>query len=888
MDHEASGNRGRRPAAEYALSITLVALANWAEMLVAAHGGPPFVFMANGLAIAATAWLAGFVPAVLAIIVSAAAADYFVLVPGRWLDWGGPVESAAFAAFVAGWAAVAWMVRGARVRSLREIDARIESNRMAAQAARLADLSAALGRARSAAAVIEAAIQEGLHSLTADAGMLLLVGEDPRTATVARAIAYDSRADLTTRSISLQGRGPIAEAVRRRAPLVLPSHQPYADDDLVPSAYTGMAAVPIAAGGRVVAIVRFDFLAPRVFTDDDQEYLDVLGRFTGHTLERARQYEAAQRARDEAEGLRARADQELAQRQQTEQALRSSETRYRALATRTTRLHALTAALSEAVTVDAVATALVQHGNVVVGAASARVSLLADDGLVLDVLYAEVHGQPIGEPARLTLAHGLCEHDALDTRAPVFVASWDAAQERYWRSAAAAADAAYVSTAVLPLLVEGAPIGALRFDFGVPVNFDADYRALLVSVAQHCTQALDRAHLYEAAQQARADAEAANRHKDEFLSTVSHELRTPLNAVLGWASILQKGTTDASLTTRAVHSIHENAARQAKLIDDLLDLSRIVAGRATLDVHDVDLATLLAGVADAISPLAAAGGIELTLPRLPHAIVQGDRRRLEQVFFNLLSNGLKFTTPGGRIEVDAAVSHGEVEVCVRDTGVGIDPDFLPLVFERFRQGDGTATRYYGGLGLGLSIAKQLVEAHGGTIGAASEGTGKGATFVVRLPVVGTLAAVPQSGYPAGPHAPAIAPPRLDGVRVLGVDDEPAARDIMACALQAQGAAVTVAANAAEAFDALTSQEFDVLLADIAMPQEDGCSLLRRVRSCANARIASIPAAAVTAHARDEERRAVLAAGFQLHLVKPIEPADLARAVDQLARGPSVG
>jgi signal transduction histidine kinase/CheY-like chemotaxis protein len=439
-----------------------------------------------------------------------------------------------------------------------------------------------------------------------------------------------------------------------------------------------------------------------------------------------------------------------------------------------------------------------------------------------------------------------------------------------------------VSSAVLPLLVEGAPTGVLRFDFSVPVNFDGEYQALLVSVAQHCTQALDRARLYEAEQRARADAEEANRHKDEFLSIVSHELRTPLNAVLGWSAMLQKDTSDPALTARALQSIHDNAARQARLIDDLLDVSRIVAGRTSLDMREVDLAALITGVVESFIPVAATSRVELRVPHLPAAVVVGDPRRLEQVFFNLLANALKFTEPGGRIEIDGAVAAGVVEVRVHDTGIGIEPAFLPHVFEPFRQANGTSTRNYGGLGLGLSIAKQLVDAHSGTIRADSQGPGHGTVFVVGLPVAALATAPPSGRAGTTPHRAVAPPPRLDGVRVLGVDDEPAARDIMGHALAAQGAEVTVASSAAEAFDILKDRDFDVLLADIAMPDEDGCALLRRVRASANTKMASIPAAAVTAHARDDERREVLAAGFQLHLVKPIEPADLARAVDQLA------
>jgi signal transduction histidine kinase len=885
MHQPPRGHRRRLPAA-YIAAAAAVAMAIWADLTLAAQGGPQSAFLASSLAVAATAWLAGFVPALAAIAITALATDFFILGPGAWFDAGGPRTTAAFALFVTGWIAVSWLVRAARERSRRDAAARVDAERGAAHLARLSDLTAAFARAGSEAAVIEAAVQEPLHSLKADAAMFLGVSEDEPVATVVRAVAYERTGDLAGRQVPLDVPGAFSNALGTRVAVLVDSRSATAPGEaraeLVPPHYGAFAIVPVTVSGRAAALVRIDFRGTRRFNDDDREFLDVLSRVAGVTLERARQHESAQQAREEADGLRERADKEIAQRQKTEQALRASETRYRALATRTTRLHALTAALSEAVTVDAVAKAVVQQGNVVVGATSGSVLLLVENGSGLSVLHAEAYGRAVKEPSRLAIEPGLCEADALQARTPIFVASWDESQEQYWRSATAAADAAYVSSAVLPLLVEGAPAGVLRFDFSVPVNFDTEYKALLVSVAQHCTQALDRARLYEAEQSARADAEEANRHKDEFLSIVSHELRTPLNAVLGWSAMLQKDMSDKALTARAVQSIHDNAARQARLIDDLLDVSRIVAGRTTLDLQEIDLGALITGVVESFIPVAATSHVELVVARLPSAVVQGDPRRLEQVFFNLLANALKFTESGGRIEIDAAQVNGHVDVRVRDTGIGIEPEFLPYVFEPFRQANSTTTRNHGGLGLGLSIAKQLVDAHHGTIRVESDGSGTGTTFIVGLPVAAASAA-PRIARTGPAAKPALEPPpRLDGVRVLGVDDEPAAREIMGYALTAQGAEVTVASSAAEAFDILQDRDFDVLLADIAMPGEDGCALLRRVRSSANARMASIPAAAVTAHARDEERRAVLDAGFQLHLVKPIEPGDLARAVDRLA------
>ena len=316
----------------------------------------------------------------------------------------------------------------------------------------------------------------------------------------------------------------------------------------------------------------------------------------------------------------------------------------------------------------------------------------------------------------------------------VYVGSFAEWQQHYPRSAAAAADGGYASAAVLPLLVKGSAIGVLSFYFTVPVNFDEDYRALLTSVAQHAAQAVDRARLYEATQQARADAEAANRSKDDFLSIVSHELRTPLSAVLGWASMLRNHTLDASRAPRAIEAIYNNATQQVHLIDELLDVSRIVAGRASLDVRVIDLAESVRGAVETILPVAEAKGVEVCPDLRPGCVyVTADPHRIEQVFVNLLGNAVKFTPQGGRITVQIAASDTSIDVRVSDTGRGIDPAFLPHVFEQFRQADGTIARSAGGLGLGLFIARRLVDAHGGCIRAESEGEGRGATFIVSLP-----------------------------------------------------------------------------------------------------------------------------------------------------------
>ena len=441
-------------------------------------------------------------------------------------------------------------------------------------------------------------------------------------------------------------------------------------------------------------------------------------------LNRTWWYESVERARVDAEHLKARADAELVERHSTELALRASETRYRALATRTTRLHALTASLSEAVSVTAVAGVIVEQAHMVVGASKGELHLLGDKASPFEA--------------------GSCAAEAAQERRPVFVGSFADSQEKYWSSASLAADRGYSSTAALPLLVENWLIAVLEFHFSAPVNFDEEYQALLISVAQHCTQALDRARLYEQAQRARAEAEEANRLKDEFVSTVSHELRTPLNAILGWASMLRSGSIDEQVVPQALESVFRNASRQARLVDDLLDFSRMAGGRTTLDIEPIDAPMLIRGIVESVSPLAVANDIKITLAPVPEASLYGDVRRLEQVFVNLLGNSLKFTPAGGRIMVSARVSGRVLEVRVADDGIGIEKEFLPHVFDRFRQGDSTPTRNHPGLGLGLSIAKQLVEAHKGSIRAESAGTGKGTAFIVSLPLDRDVVKIPEN------------------------------------------------------------------------------------------------------------------------------------------------
>jgi signal transduction histidine kinase/ActR/RegA family two-component response regulator len=786
-------------------------------------------------------------------------------------------DAAAFFVFFLGWAGIALLTVALYRRLRADARRRIAAEEVADQASRLMQITAALGGTRTSIAAIETILQEPVHALHADSAMVLLLADNRESATVARAIGYRELPE----TVALQHHSILANAINQGILITLDSRQARraeypnapADDWLGGEA---LAAVPLSLERRVAGLLILEFHAPRGFHANDRELLETVGARGSQALERTRQYESSQRARIEAESLRARADEELAERQRTESALRASETQYRALAARTARLHELTAALSEAVKIDAVARAVVEHGQIVVGASEGELLLLTEDGSHFQRLSSE---SGVAEPIKAE--PGLSLTDAVQSRQPVFIRSFAEWQEKSWRSAPMAADRGFASSAALPLLVESKPIGVLVFEFSAPVNFEESYRTVLISVAQHCAQALDRARLYESAEQARTDAEAANRHKDEFLSMVSHELRTPLNAILGWASMLQEGVLEPAVTDRAVRSIHTNAMRQSKLIEELLDVTRIVSGRTKLDSEQIDLSRLLGGVVESVIPLAASNGVELRLDPVPPVILDGDVRRLEQVFLNLLSNALKFTPEGGSITLAARQDGDALEVSVTDTGIGIDLGFLPYVFDRFRQADSTTTRASGGLGLGLTIAKHIVESHKGTIAVQSAGAGQGTTFTVRLPGQKPERRSEPGAAGAGVGRRATDSAALDGVRVLVVDDDSDAREVIARALEARGARVTMAESASDGFASVLRGNVDILLADIAMPIEDGYSLMRRIRGHADGRIASIPAIAVTAGAGVKEQREALAAGFHMHLAKPVEPVDLARHVQQL-------
>ncbi|HJQ31088.1 MAG TPA: PAS domain S-box protein [Pyrinomonadaceae bacterium] len=387
---------------------------------------------------------------------------------------------------------------------------------------------------------------------------------------------------------------------------------------------------------------------------------------------------------------------------------------------------------------------------------------------------------------------------------------------------------------------------------------------------------------------ARRQSEEANRLKDEFLATVSHELRTPLTAILGWAHMLRTGqyAFDARAGA-ALETIERNARAQAQIIEDLLDVSRIITGKLRLDVRAVAPDSFIDAAVEAVRPAAEAKGVRVQkLMDAGLVSVSGDPVRLQQVVWNLLSNAIKFTPSGGRVQIRMERAGSQIEIAVGDTGAGIAPDFLPHVFDRFRQADGRTTRRHGGLGLGLAIVRHLVELHGGTVRAESEGEGHGSTFTVTLPAAPVYPSE-QTGRVQPPARESLpffeCPDRLDGLRVLVVDDEPDARELLKAGLGHCGASVSEAASAAEALASVEGAPPDLLISDIGMPGEDGYSLIRKVRSLPAERGGRVPAIALTAYARAEDRMQALRAGYQMHVPKPVELVELAAVAASLVR-----
>lgn len=449
----------------------------------------------------------------------------------------------------------------------------------------------------------------------------------------------------------------------------------------------------------------------------------------------------------------------------------------------------------------------------------------------------------------------------------------------------------------------GEVLGGLFFGHAEPDIFTERDEIVVAGLAAQAAVAMDNARLYEAAKRARADAEKAaadkerlfrqaeesSRLKEEFLATISHELRTPLSAILGWARMLRMGQLSEENAAKALDTIERNARAQAQLVDDLLDVSRIITGKLRMNVQPADPNSFIEAAVEAVRPAAEAKGVRVhkVIDTGPISI-PGDPVRLQQVVWNLLSNAIKFTPRGGHVQIRSERVNSHLEIVVSDTGQGIAAEFLPHVFDRFRQADQKTSRQHGGMGLGLAIVRHLVEMHGGTVRANSDGEGRGSTFTVMLPIT-PVYQVDPSGVRVHPGARDLLPEvddcsdRLDGLRILVVDDEADTRELLKEGLQYCGANVSVAGSAAEAIDALTTTSPDVLISDIGMPGVDGYDLIRQVRGLPRERGGKIPAIALTAYTRTEDRLQSLRAGYDMHVPKPVELAELVAVAATVVR-----
>jgi signal transduction histidine kinase/ActR/RegA family two-component response regulator len=439
---------------------------------------------------------------------------------------------------------------------------------------------------------------------------------------------------------------------------------------------------------------------------------------------------------------------------------------------------------------------------------------------------------------------------------------------------------------VMPLKVQGGVLGTITLArCGSRQPYGRTELLLFTQLARTAASAIDNARLYDLSSAERARAEAATRAKDEFVAMVSHELRTPLNVIMGWVRLLRSGVLPESTKEKALDVIERNSSAQSQLVGDLLDISRVMTGKIRLDPAQVDLGHLVSLVLEDARFALEAKRLELEALLPPGAaIMRGDAERLKQIVWNLLLNAIKFTPKEGRILVELRYVESDLELKVRDTGIGIAPEFLPYVFDTFRQSDSRSTRSHGGLGVGLSIVKHLVELHGGSIEARSAGSGTGAEFVVRLPVsplISTTLGVAKVPATMPPRKALERPQILAGLSVLIVDDEEDARDLLRIVVESCDARAHVAGSVPHALATLASQHVDVIVSDIGMPEQDGYDLIRAVRALPDAAKASLPAIALTAFARGEDRSQALLAGFNVHMTKPVELADLLVALADL-------
>ncbi|HVK65303.1 MAG TPA: GAF domain-containing protein [Polyangium sp.] len=716
-------------------------------------------------------------------------------------------------------------------------------------------MTAALSDSMSRIKVAETIVDHVRDMLPSCKAIVATVSADGEHLDLVRAIGHTRETLDRYDSTKLAFASPLTDAVRNQTPLFLDDAEAY--HARYPHLAGGasdmpfcVAAVPFIVEERAIGGLVLRYHRSNQRTSEDNAFILHLARTCTQSLERAYLYEAERKARAEADVERKR------------------------LALLAEASAVLNASLDAAAITESLARVAVPNfaGYCIVCNLDEEntpqfVYALHEDPEMEAILrdmrarYPFGKNHPISEAARSGKSKLLRVVDDSSFRA---VAADDEHLDIIRRIGT-------TSAIVVPLIARGHTLGVLSFGTTRGRYGQSDF-ALAEELGQRAALALDNARLFHEAQE-------ASRVKDEFLGVVSHELRTPLNAILGWARMLRTGAVREGNQPRALESIERNAVHQAKLIDDLLDASRITAGKLRLDPSVLELAPVVEAAVHSITPGATNREITLHTAFDPDSVpIFGDPSRLQQVVWNLLSNALKFTPKGGRIDVRLARTGDEAVLVVSDSGRGIRAELLPHIFERFRQGDGTLTRASGGLGLGLSIVRHLVEAHGGTVRAESDGPDTGAKFTVKLPI-----AKPRP-------LPAQVPPAderrtekraLAGLSVLVVDDEPDAREILSEILDIAGATVKTAADASEALRILSDFVPDVLVSDLAMPGDDGLSLIRKIRSRTPDRIATVPAIALTAYTRPEDRVRALNAGFQMHVPKPVDPTELVVTIASL-------
>jgi PAS domain S-box-containing protein len=634
---------------------------------------------------------------------------------------------------------------------------------------------------------------------------------------------------------------------------VLANHyptSPHAVDTFVALGTRHAMAQPLVVHGRLLGVVSVGRLEPAdpPFTSDEYEVLGRLSTQAAVAIDNARLYAEAARGQREAEVI---AD--------------------------------VARAINAALDINAILPLVADAARALTGADTASVALREPDGDTLLFRYNVGLRSGPADDVRITPAAGLGGRVIESGRA---VRSDDVRRDAAVDGPARAIlDAEGIVTAlIVPIAFGGRVEGLLFVANRRPAPFTAQDESVVQRLADQGATALRNVALFAAEQLARSAAEAANRMKDEFLATVSHELRTPLTAMLGWIWWLRRGPIDPASHERALETVERNARAQAQLVEDLLDVSRIVTGKLRLDVRPAELRDVIEAAVDSVQ--AAADAKEIALETRMHdepRTVAVDPDRLQQVVWNLLANAIKFTPAGGRVTVTLEQRPAEARIVVADTGDGIDPAFLPYVFDRFRQAEASSTRTYGGLGLGLAIVRHLVELHGGTVGVASAGPGQGTTFTVTLPVRGSRQTALDDAAPlraAGRGAP-VRSRALAGVAILLVEDEEDTRELIAIALGQHGATVTAVDSVAAAREALARVTPHVVVSDIGMRGEDGYTLIREIRRRADA-VRGVPAVALTAYAGVEDRRRALREGYDVHLAKPIDPDELVGVVMELA------